>query len=160
MNAYYEGAMPGILQKFRKQLKKITMEHGPFDQIFIISPKRLYNYSPLINHDFSMMLPQERFQFNQFLNQVSLHGFLTFLIKLEKANSKNKLAKSISVSIPDIDEDFGLLDYSNQMDKYETTNKWMEENPARLTTDLSAFIKEIAFIPSFSEDFYSFREEN
>jgi hypothetical protein len=160
MGAYYEGAMPGLFQKFRKQLKKITLEHGQFEQIFIISPKRVYDYSPLINHDLSEMLPQEKFQFNQFLNQVSLHGFLTFLIKLEKVNSKNKLAKSITVSIPEMGKDFGLLDYSNQSDKYNIVNKWLDENPNRLTVDLSTFIKEIAFVPSFSESYFSDPEED
>jgi hypothetical protein len=160
MGAYSEGAMPGMFQKFRKQLKKITLEHGQFEHIFIVSPKRLYDYSPLINHDLSEMISQEKFQFNQFLNQVSLHGFLTFLIKLEKANSKNKLAKSITVSIPEMEKDLGLLDYSNQSDKYKIVYKWMDENPTRLTVDLSAFIKEIAFVPSFSENYFSDEEEN
>jgi hypothetical protein len=155
MGAYCEGAMLGLFHKFRKQLKRITLEHGPFDKIFIISPKRLYDYSASINHDLSMMLPQEKFQFNQFLNQISLHGFLNFLIKLQKINSKNNLAKSINICIPEMEQDFGLLDFSTQSNKYNVVKKWGDDNPDRLSIDISTFIREIAFIPSFSEKYYS-----
>jgi hypothetical protein len=151
--AYYEGAMLGLFHKFKKQLKRITLEHGAFEQIFIISPKRINDNLTSVNHNLSMMLPQEMFQLNQFLNQISLHGFLSFLIKLQKANSKNSIAKSIMVSIPEMEQEIGLLDYSDQMNKYETVEKWFVNNPDRLAVDLSTFIKEITFIPSFSETY-------
>jgi len=150
IGAYYEGAMLGLFNKFKKQIKKIVHENGPFEQIFIISPKRINDNWAILNHDLSTMLPQEKFQFNQFLNQISLHGFLTFLIKLQKTNSKNNLAKSIMVSIPEMENDFSLLDYSNQPHKYATVKKWLENNPDQLTVEISEFIKEITFIPSFS----------
>jgi hypothetical protein len=160
IGAYYEGSMPGLFHKFKKQLKKITLEHGSFEQIFIISPKRLFDYSKFLNHDLSMMLPQEKFQFKQFLNQISLHGFLAFLIKLQKANSKKSLSKSIMVSIPEMEDNFGLLDYSDQICKYEVVTNWFNQNPNRLTVDISTYINEIAFIPSFSENYYSKQGNN
>lgn len=152
IGAYYEGAMLGLFHKFKKQLRKITLEHGSFEKIFIISPKRLYDYSSSINHDLSMMLTQEEFQFKQLLNQISLHGFLSFLIKLQKANSKNGLAKSIVISIPEMDDNFGLLDFSDQTSKYDVVSQWFEQNPNRLTVDISTYINEIAFIPLFHDN--------
>lgn len=156
--AHFEGSMPGLFHKFKKQLRKITLEHGPFEQLFIISPQRSYNYTPTISHDLSQMIPQEKYQFNQFLNHISIHGFLTFLIKLQKANSKNNLAKTITVSIPETEQFFCPLDYSNQAYKYALVQKWMEENPDRIAVDISSYIKENAFIPSFSEKYYSKNE--
>ncbi len=154
LGAHYEGSACGLLNKFKKQLGRIVLEHGTFEQVFIISPKRLFDYSPVILHDLSMMIAQEKYQFNQFLNHISLHGFLTFLIKLQKNNSKNRLAKSISISIPEMDENVGLFDYSDQYDKYVMVKNWFEKNPERLAVDISAYIKEMAFVPSFSEKYY------
>ncbi|HQN93028.1 MAG TPA: hypothetical protein PLQ09_02845 [Prolixibacteraceae bacterium] len=153
LGAHYEGSTCGLLNKFKKQLGKIILEHGPFEQIFILSPKRLFDYSPVIHHDLSMMIAQEKYQFNQFLNHISLHSFLTFLIKLQKNNSKNRLAKTISVSIPEMDQNVGLLDYTDQYDKYVMVKNWFEKNPDRLAIDISAYINEMAFVPSFSENY-------
>jgi hypothetical protein len=153
-----EGAMLGLFHKFRKQMKKIVLENGPFERIFIISPSRLYDSNNTMNHDLSLMIPQEKYQFNQFLNQISLHGFLTFLIKLQKANSKNNLAKNITVSIPGIEQHIGLLDYSNQLEKYANVKNWFENNPNRLAVDLSEYINEIVFVPSFSDSYDSKNE--
>jgi len=155
IGANCEGAMLGLFHKFRKQLRQIVFEHGSFEQIYIISPNRPYNYNDTLNHDISMMLPQERFQFNQFLNQISQHGFLTFLIKLQKANSRNKWAKKITVSIPSMDNHFELLDYSNQLDKYASVKKWFENSPDRLAVDLTEYINETVFTPSFSKNYLS-----
>jgi hypothetical protein len=155
IGAHNEGAIFGLFHKFKKQLNKIVMEHGQFEKIVIISPKRLFDLNAGINHDLSLMLPQEKYQFMQFLNHISINGFLTFLIKLQKANSKNKLAKSITISMPDMENDYGLLDYSCQIEKYQVVYDWFEKNPNRLTIDISDFINEIAFIPSFSEKYYS-----
>jgi hypothetical protein len=153
--AHHEGAMLGILHKFRRLIKRIVLEHGTFEQLFIISPKRSYDYNLMIEHDLSLMLPQERFQFNQFLNNISLNGFLSFLIKIQKANSKRNIAKTISVSLPEFEPDYGLLDFSNQSEKYVTVRNWFENNPDRLALEIASFIKEIAFIPSFSDKYFS-----
>jgi hypothetical protein len=159
IGANCEGAMLGLFHKFRKQMKKIVLENGPFERIFIVSPSRLYDYNSTMNHDLSPMIPQEKYQINQFFNQISMHGFLTFLIKLQKANSKNNLAKQITVSIPESDDNFGLLDYSNQLEKYALVKNWLENNPDRLAVDISEYIKEAVYVPSFS-DTYSSKDEN
>jgi len=155
IGANYEGAMLGLFYKFRKQIKKIVQEHGTFEKIFIISPSRLYNYNASIDHDLSLMLPPEKFQFNQFLNQISLQGFLTFLIKLQKINTKKNLSKFISISIPEMEYHDGLLDYSNQMEKYEKVKNWFDNNPERLSVDIEDFIRETVFVPSFAENYAS-----
>jgi len=155
IGANCEGAMLGLFYKFRKQMKKIVLENGPFERIFIVSPSRLYDYNNTMNHDLSLMIPQEKYQINQFLNQISIHGFLTFLIKLQKANSKNNLAKHITVSIPESDDNFGLLDFSNQLEKYANVKNGFENNPNRLAVDISEYIKDAVYVPSFSDTYDS-----
>jgi hypothetical protein len=53
-----------------------------------------------------------------------------------------------------MDENVGLFDYTDQYDKYVMVKNWFEKNPERLAVDISAYIKEMAFVPSFSEKYY------
>jgi len=149
--AYSEGAMFGIFHKIKKQLKKIVDENGPFEEIIIISPKRDYNNSPIKNHDLSALSYSEKVEFNNYMDQISLFGFLSFLSKIQKLNSKKKIARSIKVSYPEINNEFELLDFSNQLIKHDVVEKWLEKNPEKLTINLETRIKELVNIPSIDE---------
>jgi hypothetical protein len=149
--AYSEGATFGIFHKLKKQMKKIVAENGPFDEIIIISPNRNYENSPIKNHDLSALSYSEKVELNNYLDQISLFGFLTFLSKIQKINSKKKIARSIMVSYPEINIDFDLLDYSKQLIKYDAVEKWFEKNPEKLSVDLDIRMKELANIPSLDE---------
>jgi hypothetical protein len=149
--AYSEGATFGIFHKLKKQLKKIVAENGPFEDIIIISPNRNYDNSPIKNHDLSALSYSEKVELNNYLDQISLFGFLSFLRKIQKLNFKRKIARSIVVSYPEIKDDFELLDYSNQIPKYEAVNKWLEKNQEKLSINLETRIKELTNIPSIDE---------
>jgi hypothetical protein len=149
--SYSEGAAFGIFHKLKKQMKKIVEENGPFEEIIIISPKRDSDFSLVRNHDLSKLSYSEKVEFNNYLDQISLFGFLAFLSKIQKINSKKKIARSIMVSYPEMKDNFELLDFSDQLQKYNVVEQWIEQNPEKLAIDLEIRIKELANITSLNE---------
>ena len=145
---YWEGAQKGLFFNFRKQMKKIIATNFTIDELFIISPQRTTDPISIASQRFTGMTTEEEVTFNNFLNQISLHAFLTFLLELREANRKHKIAGRIYVSIPETAYNFSLIDFNNQTNKYQVINSWFEENPDKLAIELEEFCEKISIVPS------------
>jgi patatin-like phospholipase/acyl hydrolase len=143
---YAEGANFGIYNNFRKQLKKLNQEHGTIDELLILSPQRDFSPSHNHQHNFSGMNRKEWEEYEDFLEHISLNGFLEFLMELNDANRKKKYAQTIKVSLPETGRVFNLLDFSNQLLKYKHIKNWVEYNPDRLSMELHQFCEEVSSI--------------
>lgn len=145
---YQDGNSNGIFFNFRKQLKKIISTHHKIDELFIISPQRTIDPASIIAQKFSGMTMEEQETFGDFLNHISLNGFLAFLLELQVANKNNKIAGKIYVTIPETLEHYPLLDFNNQGIKYQTIYNWFDQNPDKLAVELETFCERISLIPS------------
>ncbi|MBN1924408.1 MAG: patatin-like phospholipase family protein [Prolixibacteraceae bacterium] len=147
--AYVDGATNGISNRFKKHLKSIIDENGPFEEMYIISPARDTDIRKETNHNLSMMNIEEKLEFNDYVENVSLNGFLKFLIRLQNMNSKGKIAKKIYTCIPQTKTAPNILNFNNQVDNYNQVFEWFENNPNELNPELEKYILSIAYSPSF-----------
>ncbi|MBN2805850.1 MAG: hypothetical protein JXR22_04270, partial [Prolixibacteraceae bacterium] len=90
---YFEGAQNGLFFNFRKQLKKIVESHGVIEELFVVSPQRSIEPVLDIHHNLSGMTYEEREAFQQYMNRISFKHFLEFLLDLNAANEKHKIAQ-------------------------------------------------------------------
>jgi uncharacterized protein (DUF2132 family) len=153
--SYVEGATNGIGNKFKKHMKKILGANGPFDELYIISPARNNNNNNNNNnkpaHNLSLMNIEEKIEFNDFMENVSLNAFLKFLITLQNMNSKGKVAREIYMCIPQPRTTPNILDFNMQTENYNLVYNWFENNPDELAIDLKKYILSITYSPSFQQ---------
>lgn len=142
--AYIEGAMEGIFKKVKRQLKEVVSENGQFEKLFIVSPQRHFESDIITPYNYHRMNLDEKDNFSDYLDNISMSGFLQFLKKLQRANSKKKIAKSIYVCMPEMASSLDLLDFSDQSVKYKETYEWFELNMSRLMVELDEFVAEKA----------------
>jgi hypothetical protein len=140
--AYIEGAMEGIFKKVKRQLKEVVNDNGPFEKLFIVSPQRHFESDIITPYNYHRMTLDEKDNFSDYLDNISMTGFLRFLNKLQRANSKKKIAKSIFVCMPEMLSSLDLLDFSDQRVKYKETYEWFELNMSRLMVELDEFVAE------------------
>lgn len=139
-SAYIDGGTGGVFKYFKKNLKNVVKTNGVFDKIYIVSPMREAEGSiSQLPADF-LLLGDELKEIMHYLEKISMKGFLKFLKKLEKANRKKKIANSIFVCIPKLEKNFDILDFSDQMTKYEVVEKWALQYPDELAIELTDYL--------------------
>lgn len=148
--AFIEGSANGISNKFKKHFKSIIDENGPLDEMFIISPARDTDIRKEMHHNLSMMNIEEKLEFNNYLENITMNSLLKFLIKLQNINSKGKIARKIYVCIPQKRNTPNILNFDNQVDNYNMVYNWFEKNPNELAIELEKYILSVVYSPSFT----------
>ncbi len=139
---YSDGGTGGTFKRFKRHFKDIVNTNTKFDTLHIISPMRDNNeieYNKLNRLKFDHNTDNQLI--NDFFGHMSMQGFLKFLKKLHKANKKYKLANNIYVSMPNMENNTAILDFSCQMDKYDAVKSWCESNPEDLAINLDRFLE-------------------
>lgn len=138
---FCDGAYGGIFKRFKKNLNKEVMKGGRFDKIFVISPSRETDMIIMEGYNFSKCLPEERHKIEAYLENCSMQGFLKFLKKLRKANQTGKLANTVYVSMPRLQESPNPIDFNQQTELYNQVTDWARQNPNDVTIELGQFLK-------------------
>lgn len=138
---FSDGGTGGTFKRFDKILEC----HGKLDTMYIISPMREKNCEEVMEH-----YNQIQNTFSQgfhiklkdsFIN-ISLHTFLAFLKKLKEWNDTHKNIAKIYVCIPSMENNFPILDFSQQEKQYNAVCKWVDDHPQKLAVDLDCYLKE------------------
>jgi hypothetical protein len=78
-----------------------------------------------------------------YLDKLLFRTFCKFLQRLDAWNEVNGLmADNIYVCIPEMKENFPLLDFSNQEEQYNAVCDWVDENPTQLKRPLKDFLRD------------------
>lgn len=146
--SFVDGGTGGSFKKFEKHLKKYTKQKGQFENLYIISPMR-----QISDEDFdelSKLIPaKEYFRIDLkdlgilkiFLEMISQNGFDTFVRRLNKWTLKNKIAENIFICIPEMEDNYPLLNFDKQKAQYDSVCKWVDENPDKLAIPLNEYVK-------------------
>lgn len=144
---YSDGGTGGTFKRFKRNLKKVVKSNSVFEDLHIISPMRetdeiIYNSLHKLNFEHE----NDTQMFNDYFGNLSMHGFIKFLRKLQKANNQTKLANNIYVSMPNMKNNTDILDFSGQMDKYEAVSSWCSSNPEDVAINLDRFLERFEFL--------------
>lgn len=151
---YVDGGTGGSFKRFEKHLKKYVRQHGQLGNIYIISPMR-----EISSEDFSEMnklvpstdlfkLDIKDFKILKvFLDMISQNGFDTFIKKFHRWIKKNNIAENIYVCIPQLENNFPLLNFDRQKSQYLAVCKWADENPDRLAIPIEEYVKKFDHLP-------------
>lgn len=144
---FADGGTGGTFKQFENNLGDYVKQNGQFDTIYIISPMRekaeceheeimgiVGNNSPE-GEDISGFIDQ--------LKDISMRTFLKFLQRLNdwKFNGL-AMAKNIYVSIPEMEKNFGIINFDLEKEQYDAVTAWVNNNPNKLAIPLDQFLKE------------------
>lgn len=151
---FADGGTSGSFRRFEYYLKKYCKQQDSIDKIYIISPMRevsrddfdefnkLINLTDLFKVD-SMNFKLLRF----FLEMISQNGFDTFIKRFHKWTESNKIANEVYVCIPQMKENFPILDFNEQEAQYNAVCQWADEYPNQLAIPLSEYVKRFERVP-------------
>lgn len=141
---FIDGGTGGTFKKFEDYIGDYVLENGAFDTLYIVSPMREVgdedhnNSKPEKGRKISTL---EKKSLEQFGANHSINAFMKFLEAIKAWESKNgSLANNIYVSIPKMDSNFGILDFNNEEEQYNTVCNWLDQNPDQLAVPLDVFI--------------------
>jgi len=143
---FNDGGTEGTFSRFEDYLGAYVAKNGPFENLYIISPMREKSQEEhiLMLNDIHRRYgskPEHR-ELKSFLSQISMKTFVKFLERLEKWETLNgPMAQNIYVSIPEMDENFPLLDFSKEEKQYKEVCHWLEHHPDKLAIPLAGFLE-------------------
>lgn len=142
---YYDGGTGGTFKRFEEYFGKLILENGQLDEMFIISPMREKSVDELNTVAKSIFINGEidddEGSLKNFLSKISMKTFMKFLVNLQEwGNEHFPVAKKIYVCIPEMPENFHILDFNNEEEQYNTVCDWVNENQDKLAIPLSDFI--------------------
>jgi hypothetical protein len=145
---FVDGGAGGSFKRFEYYLKKYVRQEQQFENIYIISPMRdvtqsdydeLYKMIPATDM-FNMELKDIRLM-RYFLEVISQNGFDTFIKRFHKWIKKHPIANNIYVCIPQMDNNFPILNFDKQREQYDAVCQWIDEHPDKLAIPLNEYVK-------------------
>ncbi len=146
---FLDGGSIGTFVGFKTHLQKMVRKRGPFQRLFIISPMREVTSEDF--DEFNSLLPSnDLLKLNikdfgiikNFLSMISMNGFDTFIKQFYKWNNvrRHPIAHEIYVCVPQLSENFPILNFNKQKLQYESVVRWANENPEALAIPLENYM--------------------
>jgi len=143
---FSDGGTGGTFKRFEENLDSFIATNGALETMYIISPMREKGETQVqascddIHAQFSQTLDFSKIK--DFVANISLHGFVSFLKKLQEWNTNNSKIKNIFVSLPSMDTNFGMLDFGCEEPQYYKVCEWVENNLDQLAVPIQQYIDE------------------
>lgn len=151
---FVDGGAGGSFKRFEYYLKKYIKQGQQFENIYIISPMRdvtqsdydeLYKMIPATDM-FNMELKDVRL-LRFFLEVISQNGFDTFIKRFHKWNRTHPVAKNVYVCIPQMENNFPILNFDKQKAQYDAVCQWIDEHPDQMAIPLNEYVKRFEKVP-------------
>ncbi len=141
---FLDGGTGGQFKRFDEHLGKYVLDHGSFEEMYIISPMRAKDEDQIEDH-LTKTTEKHGISLNLdsiSLSSISIHSFNKFLKKLQRWNADHKvpLARNIYVSIPNVDENFSMLNFDIEKEEYDAVMAWANKNPDHIAMPLDEYI--------------------
>ncbi|MDH4472775.1 MAG: hypothetical protein QE487_09205 [Fluviicola sp.] len=142
---FNDGGTQGQFKNFEDTIGAYVLANGPFESIDIISPMRESGTTEEAQLEEGLT----RIGIKEFLKDklselaagISFDAFLTFLTNIQAWQSKNgPLAQSITVNIPRLATNYGILDFNNEQAEYTAICQWIDANPTEFAVPLDEFV--------------------
>jgi hypothetical protein len=142
---FNDGGTKGQFVNFEGSIGAYVLENGPFESIDIISPMRESgtNVQAELEEGLKTIGIKEfvKDKLGAFAAGHSFEAFLTFLKAIQTWQAKNgPLAQSISVNIPRLVKNSGILDFNDEQAQYNTVCDWIDANPTDFAVPLDEFV--------------------
>ena len=144
---FADGGTGGAFKRFDSSIGEYVRNNGQFDNMYIISPMReksqsvhkafleLANANNHKGADMSELL--------EHLKNISMSTFMKFLDELYSWKYNGlPMAKNIFISIPEMPENFPIIDFDVQEKQYNAVTDWVKNNPSKLAVPIEQFINE------------------
>ncbi|NOQ72145.1 MAG: hypothetical protein GQ574_09095 [Crocinitomix sp.] len=142
---FSDGGTKGQFINFEDTIGAYVLENGPFESIDIISPMRESGTDAQAELEEGLKaIGIKEFVKDKLGNFAAGHSFgafLTFLEAIQAWQAKNgPLAHSISVNIPELAKNFGILDFNVEQAEYNLVIDWIDANPNDFAVPLDEFV--------------------
>jgi hypothetical protein len=142
---FNDGGTKGQFINFEESIGTYVLENGPFESIDIISPMRESGTDAQAKLEEGLksigLKEFAKDKLGDFAAGHSFSAFLTFLEAIQAWQAKNgPLAKSISVNIPRMDKNYGILDFNDEQAEYNSVCDWIDANPNDFAVPLDEFV--------------------
>lgn len=142
---FNDGGTQGQFKNFENSIGAYVLANGPFESLDIISPMREAGTAMQAALEEGL----KRIGIKDFVKDklgelaagISFNAFMTFLKSIQAWQAQNgPLAKSISVNIPRLDTNYGILDFNQEEAQYNAICQWIDENPGEFAVPLDEFV--------------------
>lgn len=142
---FSDGGTGGTFKHFEDYFGQLVLQQGGLDELYLISPMRQDGtaeaqemHTAFSSGEFKDGLKDA---LDKFAATISFGTFFKFLAELDAWNDANHGAiKNISVNIPRMANNFGILDFSKEKAQYDATVAWVQANPSDFNVPLKEFI--------------------
>jgi hypothetical protein len=151
--SYLDGGATGTFVGFKRPIRKIVKQNGPFDILYIISPMRELTAEDfeefdhfLPSNDLLKLSIKELGLLKNFLNMISMNGFDTFIRQFYRWISKRRqpVAKEIMVCVPQLPRNFPIMNFNRQEEQYHAVADWAINYPEQLAIPLSEYMEKFS----------------
>lgn len=144
---FNDGGTKGQFINFEETIGAYVIENGPFESIDIISPMRESGTDAAAELEEGLKsIGIKEFvkdKIGGFAAGHSFDAFLTFLKAIQTWQGTNgPLAQSISISIPRMAKNYGILNFNNEEDEYNAVTSWIDANPSDFAVPLDEFVNQ------------------
>ncbi len=144
---FSDGGTKGQFINFESTIGKYALKNGPFERIDIISPMREEGTAAATALEEGLKgLGIKDFvkeEVGKFAAGHSFGAFLTFLEAIQAWQAtKGPLAEVITVNIPRLSKNYGILDFNDEHDEYNTVCDWVDANPTDFAVPLDEFVRQ------------------
>lgn len=142
---FSDGGTGGSFKQFEDNFGPLVLQQGGLDDLYIISPMRQDGTAELAEMKAAFEGGDYKSGLKDALGKlaasISFGGFFKFLTALDAWNDANNGAiKNISVNIPRMANNFGILDFTQEKPQYDATVSWVQNNPSDFNVPLKTFI--------------------
>jgi len=142
---FSDGGTKGQFINFEKTIGTYVLENGPFESIDIISPMRESGTDAKAELEAGLksigIKEYSKDKLGNFVASHSFGSFLTFLKAIQAWQITNgPLANSISINIPRMANNYGILDFNNEQAEYNSVCEWIDANPTEFAVPLDEFV--------------------
>ena len=142
---FSDGGTGGQFKNFEDHIGKYVLNNGPFETLHIVSPMREEGEAELKQlHEGlhgSSFKELEKEELGRLASYLSFSSFLKFLESIQEWEKENgPIANEVFVSIPRLDQNFGILDFDVEQQQYQSVVDWLNRNPEELAVPLNEFV--------------------
>jgi hypothetical protein len=145
---FADGGTGGSFKRFEYHLKKYMKQNGQLNKLYIISPMREVSREDY--EEVNKMIPAiDLFKMDIkdlkilrfFMEMISQNGFDTFIKRFHKWTLKHQVAKEIYICIPQLENNYPILNFDLQKEQYDAVCEWIDNNPQKLAIPLNEYVK-------------------
>ncbi len=145
---FSDGGTAGQFKHYEDFIGQYVLENGPFKELHIISPMRGESATDLEQLHEAIQekrdLKEIKLKLEDVASNISFDTFLKFLESLQSWQQQHgPIAENVYVNIPQMDKNFGILNFDTELEQYNATCEWIEQNPDQLAVPLDVFVSNV-----------------